>query len=123
MSVGNLEGRRDQESFQAYMSVVRRWTQGDLSVPMPGGESGEQVRERYTTAVNELRAKHEPGDPDGIVALVNHGGAIRLGAEWLADNVRPELADKGLIPNTGIVALETRPDGAWSCLTWAGLPM
>lgn len=123
VSVGVLEGRADQASVEAYMGVFRQWTRGDLSVPMPGGESGQQVRARYSTAVAELRAKHEPADPDGIVALVSHGGAIRLSAEWLAGNVRPELADRGLIPNTGMVVLETLPDGGWTCLSWAGLPM
>lgn len=55
--------------------------------------------------------------------LVSHGGLIRLGAEWLAPNVRPQLADQGLIPNTGIVELEPTADGCWQCLSWVGMPM
>jgi broad specificity phosphatase PhoE len=101
VSVGDLEGRGDVEALKVYAGTVHPWTRGDLSVSMPGGESGQQVRDRYLAAVAELRAKHED---DPAIALVSHGGAIRLAAEWLADNVRPELADQGLIPNTGIVA-------------------
>ena len=122
VGVGELEGRGDQEALRAYMGTVQSWTRGDLSATMPGGESGFGVRQRYTTAVGELRAKHEPLQDHAIV-LVSHGGSIRLAAEWLADNVRPELADQGLIPNTGIVELDTLDDGAWRCLSWAGMPM
>lgn len=123
VGVGDLEGRGDRASIEAYLGVAGEWTRGDLTVSMPGGESGYELRARYTTAVAEVRAKHEPSDPDGVVAIVSHGGAIRLNAEWLSDNVRPELADQGLIPNTGMVVLETLPGDGWTCLTWAGVPM
>ncbi|WP_236790168.1 histidine phosphatase family protein [Amycolatopsis sp. GM8] len=119
VSVGDLEGRGDMAALRAYAGTVRPWTRGDLSVAMPGGESGEQVRERYLAAIGELRAKHLD---DPAIALISHGGVIRLAAEWLSDNVRPELADQGLIPNTGIVELESSPEG-WHCLTWAGAEM
>ncbi|HVV13562.1 histidine phosphatase family protein [Amycolatopsis sp.] len=122
VQVGDLEGRGDREALTAYANTVRPWTRGDLSVAMPGGETGEQVRARFTTAVEELRIKHEPADAEGAIALVSHGGAIRLAAEWLCDNVRPELADQGLIPNTGIVELETVPGAGWHCLSWVGQP-
>lgn len=123
VGLGDLEGRGDKASMRAYMAVTRQWIRGDLGVSMPGGETGAHLRARYVTAVAELRAKHEPSDPGGIVALISHGGAIRLNAGWLAGNVRPELADQGLIPNTGIVVLETLPDAGWTCLSWAGRPL
>ncbi|HJQ45136.1 MAG TPA: histidine phosphatase family protein [Amycolatopsis sp.] len=120
VNVGDLEGRGDKEALREFAATVRPWTQGDLNPSMPGGESGFQVRRRYTAAVGELRAKHLE---DHTIVLVSHGGAIRLSAEWLADNVRPELADQGLIPNTGIVELETLDDGGWRCLSWVGMPV
>ncbi|OZM73189.1 histidine phosphatase family protein [Amycolatopsis antarctica] len=119
--VGDLEGNTDRESIQTYVDTVGPWLRGDLGGAMPGGESGEQVRSRYLGAVGDLRARHADTDPDAVVALVSHGGAIRLGADWLSDNVRPEFADVGLLPNTGIVVLETLPDGGWTCLRWAGV--
>ncbi|WP_199430782.1 histidine phosphatase family protein [Qaidamihabitans albus] len=119
--VGDLEDRSDQEAIDTYLNTVRPWTRGELSVAMPGGESGHQVRDRYLTAINDLRAKHAEIDPDGTIVLVNHGGVMRFGAEWLAGNVRPEIADKGLIPNTGIVRLETHGYDGWRCIEWAGV--
>ncbi|MDQ0378016.1 histidine phosphatase family protein [Amycolatopsis thermophila] len=121
--VGDLEGRNDQAAIEQYMSVVRAWTRGELHVPMPGGETGEQARDRFTTAIRDLTRRHDFTRSTGVVVLVSHGGLIRLGAEWLAPNVRPELADQGLIPNTGIVELETGLDGRWQCLSWVGMPM
>jgi broad specificity phosphatase PhoE len=120
VDAGDLEGRTDREAILVYLEAVRQWTQGALGVGIPGGETGEQVRSRMLDAVARLRAKHEQADPNGVVVLVSHGGTIRLSAEWLADNVPPEVANSGLIPNTGIVALDALPDdGGWRCLSWA----
>ncbi|KFU81106.1 probable phosphoglycerate mutase [Amycolatopsis lurida] len=122
VAAGDLEGKTDKDSITIYMSVVRRWTLGELDPPIPGGETGAQVRARMLDAVARLRAKHEQADPDGTVVLVSHGGAIRLGGEWLAGNVTAEVANQGLIPNTGIVELVAAPAG-WTCLTWADTPV
>ncbi|GHE99878.1 phosphoglycerate mutase [Amycolatopsis deserti] len=121
--VGDLEGRSDRAAIEQYLTVVSHWTRGELHIPMPGGETGEQARERFTGAIAGLAQRHDLTRSDGVVVLVSHGGLIRLGAEWLAPNVRPELADQGLIPNTGIVELEAVADGGWQCLNWVGLPM
>jgi len=120
VAAGDLEGHTGRESIQIYMETFRRWTLGEFDSAMPGGESGASVRTRMLDAAGLLRAKHEQADPGGVVALVSHGGAIRLGAEWLAPNVSPDIANAALIPNTGIIELETRPDGLWHCLRWVG---
>jgi broad specificity phosphatase PhoE len=120
---GDLEGATDHESIRTYMDTVRRWTLGDLEASLPGGENGTSVRTRMLDAVARLRAKHEQADPDGVVALVSHGGAIRLGAEWLAPNVHADVANAALIPNTGLVELHARPEGQWHCLTWVDTPL
>lgn len=122
VAAGDLEGKTDKDSITTYMSVVRRWTLGELDPPIPGGETGARVRARLLDAVARLRAKHEQADPDGTVVLVSHGGAIRLGGEWLAGNVTAEIANQGLIPNTGVVELVGTAAG-WTCLTWAGTPV
>ncbi|GAB3489609.1 histidine phosphatase family protein [Amycolatopsis cihanbeyliensis] len=122
--VGDLEDRTDREAVRTYLDTVGPWTRGELGVAMPGGETGHQVRARYLGAVGELRAKHAERDHDDlVVALVSHGGAIRLGAEWLTDNVTAEIADRDMLPNTSVVELESRPGGTWRCLRWAGLEL
>lgn len=122
IAAGDFEGKTDKDSVAAYMSIVREWTLGALASSIPGGETGEQVRTRMLDAVARLRAKHERTDSDGTVVLVSHGGAIRLGGEWLAGNVSAEVANQSLIPNTGIIELEATEAG-WICLNWAGVPV
>ena len=123
VGAGDLEGATDHESIRTYMEVVKRWTLGELTPSLPGGESGTSVRARMLDAVGRLRAKHEQADPDGVIALVSHGGAIRLSAEWLAPNVHADIANAALIPNTGLVELDARPEGHWHCLTWVDTPL
>ncbi|MEV6875631.1 histidine phosphatase family protein [Amycolatopsis sp. NPDC051128] len=120
---GDLEGHTGHESIRTYMDTVRRWTLGELTASLPGGENGTSVRTRMLDAVGRLRAKHEQADPDGVIALVSHGGVIRLGSEWLAPNVHADVANAALIPNTGLVELAARPDGQWHCLTWVDTPL
>jgi broad specificity phosphatase PhoE len=119
VDAGDVEGRMDREAVVIYMDAVRAWTRGELDVGIPGGETGRQVRKRMLDAVGQVRAKHEETDPDGIAVVVSHGGAMRLSAEWLADNVPAEVADSGLIPNTGIIELRSLPAGGWHCVRWA----
>jgi probable phosphoglycerate mutase len=124
IQAGDLEGRTDLAAIMTFAQVVRLWSEGDLSGSMPGGESGQQVQDRFLKALAFLRAHHEDQTrPDDVVVLVSHDAMIRCGSEWVADNVRPEVARKELIPNTGIVVLDSRPEGGWHCLSWRGEPM
>lgn len=121
--VGDLEDRTDEEAIKSYARVYYPWTLGELDGAMPGGESGVDVRDRYLTAVADIRAKHEQAHPDGVVVLVSHGGVMRLCAEILSDNVPPNLAEAGLIPNTGSILLSSKDGGGWHCEAWAGVDM
>lgn len=119
VDAGDLEDRTDSEALALFASVFGPWTRGELHLAMPGGERGTDVRDRFTAAVERVRARHEQAHPDGTVAVVCHGGVIRLCAELLADNVPANLAEAGLIPNTGSVVLTARDEG-WHCESWVG---
>jgi broad specificity phosphatase PhoE len=113
IQVGSLEGRNDTEAYKAYLETVIKWAEGALDVAFPdGGESGQQVLDRFLGAIESIRQ-------DGTVMVVTHGGAGRMGALALASNVPVELAEN-LLPNTGVVVLETEGDG-WLCRSWAGV--
>lgn len=114
---GDLEGRHDREAFETFVDVVTRWAEGDLDVPLPGGESGRQVLDRYLAAVDKIVAGHRDDD---TVVLVSHGASLRMAALALAGNVSPALAESGLLPNTGRVVLERAAD-AWRCTSWTGV--
>jgi broad specificity phosphatase PhoE len=113
IQVGSLEGRNDTEAYQTYLETVIKWAEGALDVAFPGGgETGQQVLDRFLGAIESIRQ-------DGTVMVVTHGGAGRMGALALADNVPVELAEN-LLPNTGVVVLETEGD-RWVCRSWAGV--
>ncbi|MFI9381020.1 histidine phosphatase family protein [Kutzneria sp. NPDC052558] len=120
--VGDLECLNDPDSLRTFFDVFHRWTRDlDLDVPMPGGESAQQVLDRFLPVVADIRARHS----DGVVVLVSHGAAIRITSFALSPNVDAELADQHLIDNCGRVVLEvdgTSPTG-WRCLEWAGIPV
>jgi broad specificity phosphatase PhoE len=112
--VGDLEGSTDEASVREFFRVFGAWAKGDLTVPLPGGETGEQVRDRFQRVVADIVAEHH----EGVVVLVSHGGVIRLMAPLLADNVEPDVTEFALLPNTGRVVLENGP--AWHCVEWTG---
>ncbi|MGW6443579.1 histidine phosphatase family protein [Lentzea sp. NPDC055074] len=113
IQVGSLEGRNDTEAYKTYLETVIRWAEGELDVPFPGGgETGQQVLDRFLGAISTIRR-------EGTVMVVTHGGAGRMGALALASNVPVELAEN-LLPNTGVVVLESEGDG-WVCRSWAGV--
>ncbi len=115
IQVGSLEGRNDPDAYRIYLETVIKWAEGDLALPFPdGGESGQQVLDRFLGAIDSIRQ-------DGTVMVVTHGGAGRMGALALASNVPVELAEN-LLPNTGVVVLETEGDG-WKCRSWAGVEL
>jgi probable phosphoglycerate mutase len=114
---GDLEGRHDREAFEIFIATVKQWAEGDPDVPLPGGESGRQVLDRYLAAVDKITAKHADGD---TFVLVSHGGSLRMAALALAVNVTPALAEAGLLPNTGRVVLERGANG-WRCTSWTGV--
>jgi probable phosphoglycerate mutase len=114
---GDLEGRHDREAFEIFIAAVKRWAEGDLDVPLPGGESGRQVLDRYLAAVDKISARHRDGD---TAVLVSHGASLRMAALALAGNVQPARAEAGLLPNTGRVVLERVANG-WRCTSWTGV--
>ncbi|TWP51619.1 histidine phosphatase family protein [Lentzea tibetensis] len=114
IQVGDLEGANTREAYTGYLSTVIAWAEGRLDVSFPNGETGQQVLDRFLPAVRSV-------EQDGTVVLVSHGGSGRMAALALAPNVPTELAEN-LLPNTGVVVLESGADG-WRCLSWAGVPV
>lgn len=117
--VGHLEGRNDEQALLEFAAVVDTWLDGDLSGGSPGGETGQQVVDRFRAAVARIVAEHQ----DGVVVLVSHGAAIRLVTPQLIDGTTDVLAGRPYLPNTGRVLLEADPDspGGWRFVEWVGL--
>ena len=119
VQVGELEDRNDDESVEEFNAVYQRWQLGDLDVRMPGGESADEVLERYVPVLTQLRMRYLDDDAwNGDIVVVSHGAAIRLVAATLA-GVDGGFALDHHLANTESVVLAPITDGRWSCLHWS----
>jgi broad specificity phosphatase PhoE len=73
MDIGEMEGLTMQELQEQHGDFVRRWfTAEAATVPMPGGESLQQVQDRAWASVQSLRERH----PEETVLAVSHNFTI-----------------------------------------------
>jgi len=121
VQVGDLEDRNDDAAITEFETVYQRWHEGDLDVPMPSGETGNQVLHRYLPVITQLRLRYLDDDAfDGDIVVVSHGAAIRLASAVLAGVDGSFVLDHHLA-NTESVVLSPITDGRWSCVQWGTL--
>lgn len=118
IGAGALEMLGDAAAVQAYLDTAFRWSEGDLDLRMPGGESGTEVFDRYDAVVAEIAASGV-----GTAALVSHGAVIRAWAAARVANVSTDHAAQNPLSNAGVVVLEGSPDAGWTALSWEGRPV
>ncbi|NVM93379.1 histidine phosphatase family protein [Arthrobacter wenxiniae] len=123
ISAGSLEMRGDPDSITAYLETVKAWLGGDLSVRMPGADTGAEVLERFDAVVAEAAA----GDGRGAVAMISHGAMIRFWAGHRGTNIDWSDPKYHELSNTGIVTLDGEPGtgnapGGWTVTDWQGAP-
>lgn len=118
VQAGDLEDRNDDEAVEAFRAVNRQWHHGDLAVSLPGGESAQQVLDRYVPVVTQLRMRYlDDRSWTGDMVVVSHGAAIRLVSAALS-GVDGEFALEHHLANTECVVLSPITDGRWSCVHW-----
>ena len=85
VQVGDLENRNDDAAIEQFNSIYQRWHEGELDVPLPGGETANEVLERYLSVVTQVRLRYLDDQAwKGDVVVVSHGAAIRLVGAVLA---------------------------------------
>jgi probable phosphoglycerate mutase len=121
VQVGALENRNDDEAVAEFNAIYQRWHFGERNVPLPDGETADQVLDRYLPVLTELRMRYlDDDDWTGDIVVVSHGAAIRLAAAVLAG------VDGGFVlghhlDNAESVVLAPITDGRWSCVQWGTL--
>lgn len=121
VQAGELENRNDDDAIAEFNAIYQRWHQGEMAVPMPGGESAGDVLDRYLPVITDLRLRFldNHGWADDIV-VVSHGAAIRLIAATLAGVESSFVLDHHLA-NAESVVLSPITDGRWSCVQWGAI--
>ncbi|CAN5230328.1 histidine phosphatase family protein [soil metagenome] len=75
ISWGNREGQRITPEEDAYYhSILRRWQQGETSIPIEGGESPDEVASRQKPMLDILRASVSSKP----ILICMHGRAMRI---------------------------------------------
>ncbi len=121
VQVGDLEDRNDDDAIALFETVYQRWHEGDLDVPLSGGETGNEVLDRYVPVLTLLRMRYLDDDAwHGDIVVVSHGAAIRLVSAVLA-GVDGSFALDHHLANTEAVVLAPITDGRWSCVQWSTL--
>lgn len=121
VQAGSLENRNDDDAIAEFNAIYQRWHSGEPQVALPGGESAEQVLDRYLPVVADLRRRYlDDDDWTGDIVVVSHGAAIRLAAAALA-GVDGSFALENHLDNTEAVVLAPITDGRWSCVQWGAL--
>jgi probable phosphoglycerate mutase len=121
VQVGDLENRNDDAAVAEFDAIYQRWHEGERDVPLPGGETANQVLDRYLPVLTVLRTRYlDDDDWTGDIVVVSHGAAIRLTAAVLAGVESSFVLDHHLA-NTEAVVLTPVTDGRWSCVQWGTL--
>jgi probable phosphoglycerate mutase len=121
VQVGNLENRNDDDAVAEFNAIYERWHRGEYDVPLPGGETGNDVLDRYLPVLTDLRTRYlDDDDWDGDIVVVSHGAAIRLASAVLA-GVDGDFALENHLENAESVVLTPITDGRWSCVQWGSV--
>jgi probable phosphoglycerate mutase len=119
--VGKLENRNDDEAVAEFNAIYDRWQHGELDLALPGGETANEVLDRYVPVLTDLRMRYlDDHDWKGDIVVVSHGAAIRLVSAVLA-GVDANFALDNHLGNAESVVLAPITDGRWSCLRWGSL--
>ena len=121
VQVGELENRNDDEAVAEFNATYQRWHRGEFDVPLPGGETANDVLDRYLPVLTDLRMRYlDDRDWNGDIVVVSHGAAIRLASAVLA-GVDGNFALDNHLENAESVVLAPITDGRWSCVRWGTL--
>src|SRR5580704_16698300 len=94
VNLGDLDGRNDDQAWQACEATLVSWRSGDLGQRFPGGESGDELVARTGRGLRVIAGWAGPGD--AVVAA--HGASIRAAVPALTGQPDPgaDLAAGGL---------------------------
>ena len=121
VQVGELENRSDDEAVAEFNAIYERWQHGELDLALPGGETGNDVLDRYVPVLTDLRIRYLDNDDwNADIVVVSHGAAIRLVSAVLA-GVDATFAVEQHLDNTEAVVFAPITDGRWSCVRWGAL--
>ena len=115
---GIIEGRGDEEAWQAHQAVVQAWDNGDHGRQIAGGESFNDMQKRFVPFIKQLVS--EFGEGDAAVVLLSHGGLLHQMLPLVLSNIdRAFTKDHPLGNCACVVAIPQREKLV--CIEWDGI--
>jgi probable phosphoglycerate mutase len=116
IDVGIFQGLTSDVMKIRYPTEYDRWQGSDDDYAPPNGESRNQLKARAAAAFDDITAKSF-----GSIAIVTHGGTIRLLLQHLYPN-RADLKGRMPVPNTSFTIMEQEMDNTWCLLELTAAP-
>jgi probable phosphoglycerate mutase len=93
---GVFEGRDDPEAWDLHLGVMRRWYEhNDLSARLEGGESFEEMEDRFRKTIANILQTHEAKNE--TVLCITHGALLCSMLPLVLQNVtRDQIIELGL---------------------------
>ena len=110
---GVFEGLPVDEAA-GYLDALQAWSRGDRSARIPGSIDGNELTERFDSALQAIRSG---GYTKPVV--YSHGGAI---VAWTLMNVDNPPAEITGLDNTGYVVVRGNPTTGWTLVDWVDRP-
>ena len=107
--LAEISGGEDEATAELsrYIAALRSWGEGDPSVRIPGGESGEEFFARFDSAIRTIVAAGH-----GTALVISHAAAIRAWSGAVMPQVHTLLGMRTL-PNTAVIIAEGDPEAGW----------
>jgi 2,3-bisphosphoglycerate-dependent phosphoglycerate mutase len=113
---GVLEGKSDAATWQTHADVSNSWLiRGDWQARCEGGESFEEIRQRFVPFIETLTGPAGGSSEEFI--LVGHGGTYRCMLPQILRNVDFAFTREHGIDHTDVILAEDWPDGL-HCRAW-----
>lgn len=114
---GIVEGRNDEEAWKMHFAQEQAWRAGEFDYHIPGGESFNDIRNRFLPAVEQIFSRHR--DTAGSVVIVSHGSVLCNMLPLILSNVDVDFARANPLFNCSYIRTAEAQSGLL-CLEWSG---
>lgn len=104
-------------AVEIYHAVMRRWAYGDKSSRLTGGESLQEIENRFFTFIDRVVTTH---NPDDHLLCIGHGGLFTAVFPALFENISFDFTLNCEIGYAEIIRGEYRVS-RWVCTGWGAI--
>jgi broad specificity phosphatase PhoE len=119
---GVMEGRGDAAAWQAHHDVIKAWTNGQHDVRIEGGESFQDLKNRFQPFIADIVRQFE--NSQASILLISHGSVLQQMLPLVLHNVTRRYSQQHPLANCALVIAAPSVQGlaalSWNDQTVAG---